>query len=78
MIKLVLMKQSCSDFSYSGALFHFGYIDKVVELGKYCRDSFDDDTRTNPPDSPNEIWEFHKCLRLTNELLKIFDKIVVF
>jgi len=57
----------------------FGYIDNVNRLGHYCRQALLlDDQRTHPPDVANDIWEIHKCLRLTNELIAILDEIAVF
>ncbi len=57
----------------------FGYIDCATKLGDYCRRCLvDDDYKTRPPVAPNEIFEIYKRLRLTEELIAIFDELEVF
>ncbi|MBV8045722.1 MAG: hypothetical protein JO171_01100 [Paludibacterium sp.] len=56
----------------------FGYVDSAIKLGDYCRACLLDDERTHPPKVGNKTWEIYKCLRLTDELIRIFDELDVF
>jgi len=57
----------------------FGYTDAANQLGDYCRDALlVDDARTHPPAEGNKIWEIYKCLKLTDELIAIFDRLEIF
>lgn len=57
----------------------FGFVDSVTQLGDYCRRCLlDDGERTHSPEIPNDIWEVYKCLRLTDELITLFDELEVF
>lgn len=57
----------------------FGYIDNAHMLGDYCRRCIDDTTElTRDPETANNIWEIYKCLRITDELIRIFAKLEIF
>jgi hypothetical protein len=57
----------------------FGYVDSVKRLGDYCRSCLmDSGDKTHPPETPNAIWEVYKCLRLTDELIALFDELDIF
>lgn len=60
-------------------LLSFGYIDSATKLGNYCRGCLlRDDEKSHSPEVQNNTWEIYKCMRLTDELIDIFDEIEVF
>ena len=57
----------------------FGYVESATKLGDYCRSCLHDDgDKTHPPAVGNDTWEIYKCLRLTDELIGIFNELNVF
>jgi hypothetical protein len=57
----------------------FGYVDSATQLGDYCRRCLADaGEKTHAPDVGNDTWEIYKCLRLTDELIGIFNELDVF
>jgi hypothetical protein len=57
----------------------FGYFDAITKLGDYCRACLSDDGRkTRDPAAPNKTFAIYRRLRLTEELISIFDELEVF